>query len=113
METMNEPTRTIERASPDDLAMLAMSSRSAPRQIGALLVLGATPDFDREAATRLLAERVRAIPRLRQRLVRVPPGCGRPVWADDAAFAVGGTCAACPARPRRMSGRCWMWPPPW
>jgi len=26
------------------------------------------------------------VPRLRQRLVRVPPGCGRPVWIDDPGF---------------------------
>jgi diacylglycerol O-acyltransferase / wax synthase len=28
------------------------------------------------------------VPRLRQRIVRVPPGCGRPVWVDDPTFAV-------------------------
>jgi diacylglycerol O-acyltransferase / wax synthase len=37
-------------------------------------------------AQRLLGERVRAVPRLRQRLRRAPPGCGRPFWADDPAF---------------------------
>jgi diacylglycerol O-acyltransferase / wax synthase len=26
------------------------------------------------------------VPRLRQRLYRAPPGCGRPFWADDPAF---------------------------
>jgi diacylglycerol O-acyltransferase len=38
------------------------------------------------AAQRLLGERVHAVPRLRQRLRRAPPGCGRPFWADDPAF---------------------------
>jgi hypothetical protein len=28
----------------------------------------------------------RAVPRLRQRLVPVPPACGRPIWVDDPAF---------------------------
>ena len=28
----------------------------------------------------------RAVPRLRQRLRRAPPGCGRPFWSDDPAF---------------------------
>jgi WS/DGAT/MGAT family acyltransferase len=35
-----------------------------------------------------LAHRVTAVPRLRQRLVRVPRGCGRPVWIDDPDFNV-------------------------
>ena len=39
-----------------------------------------------ERARRLLGERVCAVPRLRQRLRRAPPGCGRPFWADDPAF---------------------------
>ena len=30
-----------------------------------------------------------ALPRLRQRLVRTPFGCGGPVWVDDPDFAVG------------------------
>jgi WS/DGAT/MGAT family acyltransferase len=39
-----------------------------------------------QEAQRLLDGRIRAVPRLRQRLRRAPPGCGRPFWADDAAF---------------------------
>jgi diacylglycerol O-acyltransferase len=35
-----------------------------------------------------LDERIRGVPRLRQCLRRPPPGCGRPVWVDDPAFAV-------------------------
>jgi diacylglycerol O-acyltransferase / wax synthase len=35
-----------------------------------------------------LADRVCAIPRLRQQLVLTPPGCGRPVWVDDPQFDV-------------------------
>lgn len=79
----------IERAGPGDLAMLAMSARAtvAP-QLGALLLLDATPDFDLPAAERLLDERIRAVPRLRQRLVRTPPGAGGPLWLDDPGFDV-------------------------
>jgi len=44
------------------------------------------PGFSVQEAQRLLGERVRAVPRLRQRLCRAPPGCGRPFWADDPAF---------------------------
>jgi len=35
-----------------------------------------------------LADRICAIPRLRQQLVSTPPGCGRPVWVDDPEFDV-------------------------
>ena len=77
----------IERASTADLALLAMESGSAvPEHLGALIVLDTGPTFDVESAQRVLAERIRAIPRLRQRLVRLPYGCGRPVWVDDPAF---------------------------
>jgi len=31
---------------------------------------------------------VAAVPRLRQRLLTVPPGCGRPIWVDDPGFDV-------------------------
>jgi hypothetical protein len=44
------------------------------------------PGFDPAAAGRLLAERASAVPRLRQRLVRLPLGAGRPVWLDDPGF---------------------------
>src|ERR1035441_3504146 len=35
-----------------------------------------------------MSERIGAVPRLRQRLYRAPPGCGRPYWADDPAFDI-------------------------
>jgi diacylglycerol O-acyltransferase len=79
----------IERASPTDLAMLAMDAGPVPSQVGAVLLLDAGSGFDVSAAEGLLADRIRAVPRLRQRLVRVPPGCGRPIWVDDADFDVG------------------------
>ena len=54
--------------------------------VGAVLVLGTGPGFSVQEARRLLGERIHAVPRLRQRLRRAPPGCGRPFWADDPAF---------------------------
>jgi WS/DGAT/MGAT family acyltransferase len=36
----------------------------------------------------VLGERIRTVPRLRQRLHRAPPGCGRAYWADDPAFDI-------------------------
>jgi diacylglycerol O-acyltransferase / wax synthase len=52
------------------------------------LVLDAAPGFSVPKARRVLADRIRAVPRLRQRLYRAPPGCGRPYWADDPAFDI-------------------------
>jgi diacylglycerol O-acyltransferase / wax synthase len=54
--------------------------------VGAVLVLGTGPGFSVQEAQRLLGERARAVPRLRQRLRRAPPGCGRPFWAGYPAF---------------------------
>ena len=60
----------------------------AAGQIGAVLLLGAAPGFSVAEARRVLGQRIRAVPRLRQRLYRAPPGCGRPYWADDPAFDI-------------------------
>jgi diacylglycerol O-acyltransferase / wax synthase len=78
----------VDRASPADLMQLATDVGPAPMNIGAVLVLGPAPRFTVTAAERLLAGRIEAVPRLRQRLHRAPPGCGRPYWADDADFDV-------------------------
>jgi diacylglycerol O-acyltransferase / wax synthase len=76
----------VDRASPADLMQLATDVGPAPMHVGAVLVLGSGHEFSVQEAQRLLGERVRAVPRLRQRLRRAPPGCGRPFWADDPAF---------------------------
>src|SRR5688572_19254727 len=77
----------IERASAADLALLAMESGGAvPEHVGAVLVLDTGTAFDVGSAQRVLAGRIPAVPRLRQRLVRPPHGCGRPVWVDDPGF---------------------------
>jgi hypothetical protein len=60
----------------------------AAGHIGAVLVLDAAPGFSVAEARRVLGERIRAVPRLRQRLYRAPPGCGRPYWADNPAFDI-------------------------
>lgn len=80
----------IERASTADLALLAIESGgSVPEHVGAVLVLDAGRGVDVASAQRVLAERIRAVPRLRQRLVRPPFGCGRPLWVDDPDFDAG------------------------
>jgi diacylglycerol O-acyltransferase len=87
----------VDRVSPTDLTFLVMDRGAVPQQIGAVLILG--PGLDLPGASRLIAGRIAAIPRLRQRLRRVPPGCGRPIWIDDPAFDIGRHVGevACPA----------------
>ncbi len=67
---------------------LALQRASVPEQFGVVLVLEPDGPFDAAAAVRLVAARIRSVPRLRQRIQRVPPGCGRPIWVDDADFTV-------------------------
>ena len=78
-----------ERATAADLMQSATGDRRAAGHIGAVLVLDAAQGFSVAQARRVLGERIRAVPRLRQRLHRAPPGCGRPYWADDPAFDIG------------------------
>jgi diacylglycerol O-acyltransferase / wax synthase len=86
-EVTRRRSAPIERASAADLALLAMETGGAvPEHLGAVFVLDAGRDFDVGSAQGVLADRIRAVPRLRQRLVRPPLGCGRPVWVDDPGF---------------------------
>lgn len=55
-------------------------------QVGAVLMLDTRAGLDPGSVLEAIAQRVRAVPRLRQRLVRVPLGCGRPAWVDDHEF---------------------------
>ena len=77
---------TIDRTSPPDLVMLAMDTGPVPQQLGAVLFLDNGSDPDPDAMLRVIADRATTIPRLRQRLVWPPAGCGRPVWIDDPGY---------------------------
>jgi WS/DGAT/MGAT family acyltransferase len=80
----------IERASPADRAFLAMEAGvRMPEQFGVILLLDQADGFGLAQARELIAGRVAAVPRLRQRLVRAPFGCGGPVWVDDPHFDIG------------------------
>lgn len=68
--------------------MFAALQRGVPQQFGAVLVLETADGVDPEVVTATLADRVCSVPRLRQRLMKVPPGCGRPIWVDDPDFAI-------------------------
>jgi len=89
----------FERVSPDDLMSLATERGSTPLQVGAVLMLDSSESLEPRLVVDAIADRVRAVPRLRQRLVKVPWGCGRPVWVDDRDFAVSGhfSVIRCPA----------------
>jgi len=89
----------IERASPTDLMQLASEVPGSPMQVAAILVLGTPPAVDINAVRDAIGQRIHAVPRLRQRLVRAPFGGGRPVWVDDPGFDIGDHVNAvrCPA----------------
>jgi hypothetical protein len=61
-----------DRASAADLMQFATGDGRAAGHIGAVLLLGAAPAFTVAEARRVLGERIRAVPRLRQRLYRAP-----------------------------------------
>lgn len=87
IQTVRSPV--TERASATDLAFLSMDSGPVPQQFGVVLVLAPSrTGFDLSRAESVISERAPAIPRLRQRLVPVPPGCGRPIWVDDTDFDI-------------------------
>jgi len=87
-EFVRQRQPVIERASPSDRAFLAMDSGEVPEQFGVILMLDEGGGLDLERARQLMAERVPAVPRLRQRLISVPPGCGGPVWIDARGFDI-------------------------
>jgi WS/DGAT/MGAT family acyltransferase len=78
----------IERASAGDRAFLAMDTGPVPEQFGVVLVLEDAAGLDLARVRELLSERVVAVPRLRQKLVSTPLGCGGPIWVDDADFDI-------------------------
>ena len=78
----------IERASSADLAFLAMDTGKVPQQFAVILQLEPSGDFSLPHLRQLISERILAMPRLRQRLIKVPVGCGRPVWVDDHDFDI-------------------------
>jgi len=67
---------------------LASDFGPLPLQVGAILVSGSGERLAVGEVRDALADRVCAIPRLRQQLVLTRPGCGRPVWVDDPGFDV-------------------------
>jgi WS/DGAT/MGAT family acyltransferase len=61
-----------------------MDTGDVPQQFGVVLELDG--HLALPTVRELMADRIGCVPRLRQRLVGVPLGCGGPIWVDDAAF---------------------------
>ncbi|MEC5154892.1 diacylglycerol O-acyltransferase [Cryobacterium sp. CAN_C3] len=76
----------IQRTTPNDLMALATEYAGSPMQVAAILILDRPVDL--AAVRSVLAERITAVARFRQRLQRTPFGCGRPVWIDHADFSI-------------------------
>jgi diacylglycerol O-acyltransferase / wax synthase len=89
----------IERLSGDDLMQLASDVGPVPWQVGVILQIDTGPGFDLSKALAAIAQRITAVPRLRQVLVRPPLGCGRPIWVDDPRFDVRHHVRCVPCRP--------------
>jgi WS/DGAT/MGAT family acyltransferase len=85
---MTTATPVVERASATDRAFLAMDAGRVPEQFGVVLLLDDAEHLDLARVRELVDIRVPAVPRLRQRLVAAPLGCGGPIWVDDATFDV-------------------------
>jgi WS/DGAT/MGAT family acyltransferase len=76
----------FDRLSPGDLTVLLTDRGKVPMNTGAILMFDdgrGPPAADLRA---LLADRAATVPRLRQRLHRLPLGGGAPIWVDDADF---------------------------
>jgi WS/DGAT/MGAT family acyltransferase len=84
--TVQPGAASIERIGPMDLTVLATDHGSVPMNIGAVLEFNQHDEPSLAEVRTLLAERLPAIPSLRQKLYRPPLGFGPPVWIDDPGF---------------------------
>src|SRR6476646_5804850 len=88
----------VTRLSADDLMSLVPATGCPPLNVGAVLMIDVGDGLDPTRLLETIADRLPAVPRLRQRLLRVPFGCGRPVWVDDPGFRIEAHLAAVSCR---------------
>lgn len=69
-----------------DASFLYLEDAHTPMHVGSVLVFEGSMKFDDFRDT--LASRVHLVPKLRQRLVMVPLGLGKPYWAADPDFNI-------------------------
>ncbi|MGB5695747.1 MAG: wax ester/triacylglycerol synthase family O-acyltransferase [Polyangiales bacterium] len=67
-----------------DASFLYLEDAHQPMHVGSVLVFEGSMNFGSFRDT--MASRVHLVPRLRQRLVMVPFGIGKPYWVEDPAF---------------------------
>jgi WS/DGAT/MGAT family acyltransferase len=67
-----------------DSSFLFLEDAHQPMHVGSVLVFEGSMNF--ESFRQTLASRIHLIPRLRQRLVMVPFGIGKPYWVEDPGF---------------------------
>lgn len=83
-----------ERLTAADTAFLRIETPHEPQHVGSLSILEGGPLRDRTGRIRFddlrihVARRLAQVPRLRQRIMEVPYGQGRPVWVDDDQFDI-------------------------
>jgi diacylglycerol O-acyltransferase / wax synthase len=53
-----------------------------------ILILEQPDDVSLQQLQEIIMHRIPTVPRLRQRLIKLPLDCGRPVWIDDHEFDI-------------------------
>jgi hypothetical protein len=76
----------VDRTSAADVMELVCDVSGTSMQIAVVLVLQGAVDLG--SARQALNVRIQAVPRMRQRLIATPFGCGRQIWVDDPTFAI-------------------------
>ena len=75
------------RLTPLEVSTLALDTAHTPAQTGTVDIFDAGPDgFDYERLIALIGDRIRFVPRYRQRIRSVPARLAGPVWTDDEDF---------------------------
>jgi diacylglycerol O-acyltransferase / wax synthase len=78
----------MEWMSPQDASFLHIEGPNTPMHIGGVSIFeGPPPPFDR--LEEMVASKLDAVPRYRQKVRFVPLALGRPVWVDDPYFNLG------------------------
>ena len=78
----------MEWMSPQDASFLHIEGANTPMHIGGVSIFeGPAPPFER--LEEMVAGKLDAVPRYRQRVRFVPLALGRPVWVDDPHFKLG------------------------
>ncbi len=78
----------VDRAGAADVGQLVVDVGSVPNQIGAVLTLEGADETAVSTLVTVIGDRLRDVPRLRQRLIPHPPGGGPAAWVEEPGFDV-------------------------